>query len=109
MDFSHASWVVLSGCDTGVGEIQTDEGIVGLRRAFRVAGAATLIMSLWPVEDLSAEAFMTSLYQARLSAGRSTAASIRQAYRDALAATRRAHGQAHPLYWAPFIASGDWR
>ena len=109
MDFSHASWVVLSGCDTGVGEIRTDEGIVGLRRAFRVAGAATLIMSLWPVEDLSAEAFMTSLYHARLSAGRSTAASIRQAYRDALAATRRAHGQAHPLYWAPFIASGDWR
>jgi CHAT domain-containing protein len=109
LDFSAARWVVLSGCDTGLGSIQVDEGILGLRRAFRTAGAGTVIMSLWPVEDVSADAFMQSLYRARFDELRSTAASMRQAYRDALAATRRARGHTHPLYWAPFIASGDWR
>jgi CHAT domain-containing protein len=109
IDFTQAQWVVLSGCDTGVGQIEIDEGILGLRRAFRVAGAGTLVSSLWPVEDFSAEAFMASLYEARLSGHRSTAASMREAYRDALATTKREHGHAHPLYWAPFIAAGDWR
>jgi CHAT domain-containing protein/tetratricopeptide (TPR) repeat protein len=109
LDFSAARWVVLSGCDTGLGSIQVDEGILGLRRAFRTAGAGTVIMSLWPVEDVSADAFMQSLYRARFDELRSTAASMRQAYRDALIATRRERGHAHPLYWAPFIASGDWR
>ena len=109
LDFSDASWVVLSGCDTGLGGIQVDEGMLGLRRAFQVAGAGTVIMSLWPVEDRSTQAFMATLYRARFEEQRSTAASMRQAYRDALSATRREHGHAHPLYWAPFIASGDWR
>lgn len=109
MDFRRARWVVLSGCDTGLGSIQVDEGILGLRRAFRMAGAGTVIMSLWPVEDLSADTFMQSLYRARFDRGASTAASMREAYRDALARTRRERGHAHPLYWAPFIASGDWR
>jgi CHAT domain-containing protein len=109
MDFSRARWVVLSGCDTGLGSIQVDEGILGLRRAFRTAGAGTVIMSLWPVEDLSAETFMQSLYRARFDRLASTAASMRDAYRAALTETRRLRGHGHPLYWAPFIASGDWR
>jgi len=109
LDFSAAQWVVLSGCDTGVGQIQNDEGVLGLRRAFRIAGAGTLVMSLWPVEDRSAEIFMSSLYAARLQGHRATAAAMRDAYRQALTATRRAHRNSHPLYWAPFIASGDWR
>jgi CHAT domain-containing protein/Tfp pilus assembly protein PilF len=109
LDFNDAQWVVLSGCDTGIGQIQVDEGVLGLRRAFRIAGADTLVMSLWPVEDQSAESFMTSLYAARLQGRLSTAAAMRHAYRVALAETRRKHGHSHALYWAPFIASGDWR
>jgi CHAT domain-containing protein len=109
LDLRAAQWVVLSGCDTGIGQIEVDEGILGLRRAFRIAGAGTLVMSLWPVEDRSAETFMAALYDARLNAGRSTSAAMRAAYREALAAARRQHGEAHPLYWAAFIASGDWR
>jgi len=108
MDLRGVHWVVLSGCDTGVGQIEVDEGILGLRRAFRVAGAATLVMSLWSVEDRSAEAFMTGLYEARLGGGRSTASAMRAGYRAALVAARRDHDD-HPRYWAPFIASGDWR
>ena len=109
MDLSAAEWVVLSGCDTGVGPIHVDEGILGLTRALRVAGAGTLVMSLWPVEDRSAETFMTALYEARLNGGHSTASAMREAYRAALAAARRDRDSARPLYWAPFIASGDWR
>jgi CHAT domain-containing protein/tetratricopeptide (TPR) repeat protein len=109
LDFNDAQWVVLSGCDTGIGQIQVDEGVLGLRRAFRIAGAGTLVMSLWPVEDRSAEGFMSALYAARLQGRQSTAAAMRHAYRTALAETRRVHGNSHALYWAPFIASGDWR
>jgi CHAT domain-containing protein/tetratricopeptide (TPR) repeat protein len=109
LDLRGARWVVLSGCDTGVGQIEVDEGILGLRRAFRVAGAGTLIMSLWLVEDRSAETFMAALYDARLNANQSTSAAMRTAYRAALESVRRERGEAHPLHWAPFIASGDWR
>ena len=109
LDLRAAQWVVLSGCDTGLGQIEVDEGILGLRRAFRIAGAETLVMSLWPVEDRSAETFMATLYDTRLNAGRSTSAAMRAGYRAALAAARNEHGEPHPLYWAPFIASGDWR
>ncbi|HEX7061973.1 MAG TPA: CHAT domain-containing tetratricopeptide repeat protein [Woeseiaceae bacterium] len=109
MDLGAVEWVVLSGCDTGVGPIQVDEGILGLNRALRVAGADTLIMSLWPVEDRAAEVFMTALYEARLDGGSSAAEAMREAYRATLAAARSEHGDPRPLYWAPFIASGDWR
>lgn len=109
LDLRSAQWVVLSGCDTGIGQIAVDEGILGLRRAFSIAGAGTLVMSLWPVEDRAAETFMAALYDARLNDGRSTSAAMRAGYRAALAAARREHGDPHPLYWAPFIASGDWR
>ena len=109
LDLRDAQWVVLSGCDTGIGQIEVDEGILGLRRAFHIAGAGTLVMSLWAVEDRSAETFMAALYESRFNAGRSTSAAMRAAYRAALAAARREHGEPHPLYWAPFIASGDWR
>ncbi|HXS81021.1 MAG TPA: CHAT domain-containing tetratricopeptide repeat protein [Gammaproteobacteria bacterium] len=109
LDLRAAQWVVLSGCDTGIGQIEVDEGILGLRRAFRIAGAGTLVMSLWPVEDRSAETFMAALYDARFNDDRSTSAAMRAGYRAALAAARRQHGEPHPLYWAPFIASGDWR
>jgi CHAT domain-containing protein/tetratricopeptide (TPR) repeat protein len=102
-------WVVLSGCDTGLGKVETGEGVFGLRRAFQLAGAGTVIMSLWPVEDDEARAWMKSLYRQRLVRGLSTAESIRQATRSALAARRAAGLSTHPFHWGAFVAAGDWR
>ncbi|MBI5283177.1 MAG: CHAT domain-containing protein [Candidatus Solibacter usitatus] len=102
-------WVVLSGCDTGVGEIAGSEGVLGLRRAFQLAGSRTVIMSLWPVEDESARQWMEALYARRLSRGQTTVEAVRGASLDLLR-RRRAKGlSTHPLYWASFVAAGDWR
>lgn len=102
-------WAVLSACDTGLGEIESGEGVLGLRRAFQIAGARTVIMSLWPVEDNSAREWMTMMYRRRFVRGRDTAASVREASLLVLR-QRRAKGQStHPFYWAGFVAAGDWR
>ncbi len=62
-------WAVLSACDTGLGEIKAGEGVFGLRRAFQVAGARTVIMSLWSVEDRSAMQWMRALYRGTPASG----------------------------------------
>ena len=73
LNLSGVEWAVLSGCDTGVGEVRAGEGVFGLRRAFQVAGARTVIMSLWPVEDQATRQWMTALYRGRLMKKLSTA------------------------------------
>ena len=102
-------WAVLSGCDTGVGEIRAGEGVFGLRRAFQVAGARTVIMSLWRVDDDSTRRWMTSVYEQRFVRRLGTAEAVRQASLDQLRRRRRAGTGTHPFYWAGFIAAGDWR
>jgi CHAT domain-containing protein len=82
--------------------------VFGLRRAFQVAGARTLIMSLWSVEDEATREWMKALYEARLSKGLDTAASVRAASVVVLR-ERRARGEStHPCYWGAFVAAGDW-
>ena len=109
LDLSSARWVVLSACDTGVGDVRAGEGVFGLRRAFQIAGARTIIMSLWPVDDQSTREWMERLYEARASGRRNTAESVREAG-SAMLRERRARGEStHPFYWASFIAAGDPR
>ena len=81
----------------------------GLRRAFKVAGAGTLIMSLWPVEDESTGQWMTALYQARLLRGLGTAEAVREASLEMLNQRREDGQSTHPFYWGGFVAAGDWR
>ena len=109
LDLDGVEWAVLSACDTGVGESVSGEGVFGFRRAFRIAGARTVVMSLWPVEDDATLAWMTSLYESRLENGMSTAASVRQAGIDLLQARRENGLSTHPFFWGAFIAAGDWR
>jgi CHAT domain-containing protein len=96
--------VTLSACETGVGEVKNGEGVYGLRRAFFLAGAETLVMSLWPVSDRVTREMMTAYYtELKNGLGRSEA--LRQAQ---LAMLKRKDRQ-HPFYWASFIQSGEWK
>jgi len=109
LDLSGVEWAVLSACDTGIGEVMAGEGVLGLRRAFQVAGVRTLIMSLWPVEDKSVQAWMTELYRSRLVERRSTIDAVHQASLKILRQRRAEQRSTHPFYWGAFVAAGDWR
>jgi CHAT domain-containing protein len=104
-----AHWVVLSACDTGLGEVVADEGVFGLRRGFRLAGAHTVLMSLWRVDDAATAELMQSLYAARWQAHADTPQALASAELATLAARRERGESTHPYYWAAFVASGDWR
>jgi CHAT domain-containing protein len=95
--------VVLSACDTGLGEVRNGEGVYGLRRAFMLAGAESLVMSLWPASDNATRKLMTSYYQ-NLKQGMGRGESLRQVQLDLL----KHNAQLHPFYWANFIQSGEW-
>ena len=92
--------VVLSACDTGRGDVHLGQGVYGLRRAFVVAGAETVVMSLWKVNDETTRELMEAYYR-NLLAGQSRAMALHEAMR-LLRAT-----QPHPHHWAPFIALGQ--
>jgi CHAT domain-containing protein/Tfp pilus assembly protein PilF len=95
--------VTLSACDTGIGEVRNGEGVYGLRRAFVLAGAEALVMSLWPVSDSIARETMVAYYTG-LRAGLGRGDALRQ---SKLAMLKRDVRQ-HPFYWASFIQSGEW-
>jgi CHAT domain-containing protein/tetratricopeptide (TPR) repeat protein len=107
LDLAGVDWAVLSACDTGLGEIRSGEGVLGLRRAFEVAGARTLIMSLWPVEDRTARRWMKELYEERLQNGTDTARAARAAGLAVLERQRASDLGGHPSRWAAFVAAGS--
>jgi CHAT domain-containing protein len=105
--------VVLSACETGLGDVQNGAGVYGLRRALVLAGSETQVMSLWQVSDAATRDLMIGYYT-RLQAGAGRIAAMHQVQlamlrgmikpraRDAKADWR------HPYYWAAFIPSGSW-
>jgi len=102
-------WAVLSACDTGLGTVHAGEGVFGLRRAFVAAGVRTTIMSLWSVDDESTREWMSALYDSRLRRGLSTIEAVQEAGRSVLRSRRARKLNAHPFFWAAFVAAGDWR
>jgi CHAT domain-containing protein len=109
LNLEGTEWAVLSACDTGLGEIRSGEGVFGLRRAFQIAGARTVIMSLWSVDDEATRLWMRALYEGRLTRHLDTADSVREASLTVLKQRRAAGLSTHPFYWAAFVAAGDWR
>ena len=98
------SLVVLSACETGLGSYVGGEGILGLSRSFIIAGARSLVVSLWPIDDVASGFFMERFYQA-IKGGQSTGKSLWTARRQMIAESPFKY----PYYWAPLIALGDWR
>jgi CHAT domain-containing protein/tetratricopeptide (TPR) repeat protein len=137
LDLWGTKLVVLSACETGVGEVKNGEGVYGLRRALVLAGSESQVMSLWQVSDEATRDLMVGYYS-RLGAGEGRTEALRQVQLGMLRGpaavasdtggegdresqqqqrglgeqVQKAAGAAdysHPFYWAAFIQSGDWR
>jgi CHAT domain-containing protein len=100
-----AEVVVLSACQTALGKEIRGEGLIGLTRGFMHAGAARVVASLWPVDDLATAELMTRFYRGMLKEGRRPAAALRAAQ---LEMSRTSRWRA-PYYWAGFVVQGEWR
>jgi hypothetical protein len=100
LDLLATELVVLSACETGLGQVHVGEGVFGLRRAFVLAGAKTLVMSLWKVPDEPTRELMEEFYR-RILAGEGRAEALRQAQ---LAMKAK---YPDPYYWGAFICQGD--
>ena len=109
VNLAGVEWAVLSACNTGVGDWVAGEGVLGLRRAFEMAGAHTVIMSLWPVGDATTASWMARLYRQRFVARAQTLEAVRAASLGLLRDARARGASTHPARWAGFIAAGDWR
>ncbi len=106
MDLEGTELVVLSACETGLGDVRSGEGVYGLQRAFTVAGSRATLLSLWKVDDAATAAFMAAYY-GRLRQGEGRAEALRATQADF-----RRH--VDPLYrdayvWGAFQLTGDWR
>jgi CHAT domain-containing protein len=91
--------VVLSACETGLGEVRISEGVFGLQRAFQTAGAKAVLMSLWRVDDNATQQMMTFFYQKLFSSG-----SIQSAFKQAQLTLRKIYPD--PYYWGAFVLIG---
>lgn len=100
-----ADLVTLSACDSGLGREMGAEGLIGLVRAFQLAGARSVVGSLWSVADGSTARFMARFYGA-LYGGSPKDEALRQAQ---LALIGETSGFSHPFYWGAFELFGDWR
>jgi CHAT domain-containing protein len=102
--------VVLSACQTGLGDIANGEGVYGLRRAFTLAGAESQVMSLWRTENTAAKDLMVAYYQ-RLQKGEGRSQALRQVQLAMLKGelSKPNLDYANPYNWAAFIPSGNWQ
>jgi CHAT domain-containing protein len=98
----NADLVVLSACQTGLGKNEGNEGLNGLTRAFQYAGAKSVLVSLWSVDDKSTSEFMQLFYKA-LKSGKSKDVALQMAE----IGLRKKYP--NPYYWAPFTLCGDWK
>src|SRR5205085_5531103 len=126
LDLWGTKLVVLSACETGLGDVRSGEGVYGLRRALVLAGSETQVMSLWQVSDAATRDLMVEYYK-RLQAGEGRTEALRQVQLAMIKSrpqgasggaqrglsgemkTQTIEDRSHPFYWASFIQSGDWR
>jgi tetratricopeptide (TPR) repeat protein/CHAT domain-containing protein len=97
--------VVLSACETGLGQVKNGEGVFGLRRALQEAGAESVLMSLWSVPDRETQELMTLFYKHWLS-GQEKQAALRSAQFALRKIVKIRYGQDRPFYWGGFVLAG---
>ncbi len=130
MNLTDTELVVLSACETGLGQLAGGEGVLGLQRAFQVSGARSVVSTLWSVDDEATQALMVEFYRNLWEKKMEKLEALRQAQISIMKGSRRitsersvnviskraevpgrsaAADAVSPFFWAAFVLSGDWR
>ncbi|KAM3089828.1 CHAT domain-containing tetratricopeptide repeat protein [Phormidesmis sp. 146-35] len=104
LDLRGTQLVVLSACETGLGEAKVGDGVYGLRRALVIAGAQSQVLSLWKVDDTATKDLMVNYFRKMVKENKGRHSALQEAKQEMLKNPK----YQHPYYWASFIPSGDW-